>query len=127
LLFGDVLRSWETGGTFYEKNKRVKYDPFIGTFEGSGKDILTTLICHEMAHIFETIAIQEEVFSTGVLQYYGLKKSKTNHHHNKLWRVIYRDLKLGFMLGDTARDKYKGVDLTQIKKENCVVFYAKKI
>ncbi len=127
MLCGDVLRTWETGGTFYEKSKRVQCDPVIGTFEGSGKDILTSLICHEIAHIFETIAIQDDVFSTGVLQYYGLKKCKSKHHHNKVWRFIYRDLKLEFMMDNAARYQSKEVEVPQIKEENRVAFYAKKI
>lgn len=93
----DMLSTWETGGIFHENLKRVKDDHIIGTFIGTGPDLVTALVCHEMAHVFESIARQEYCYPTSILKYYGRTSTKTNIHHNDLWRTIYRELKTKFM------------------------------
>lgn len=125
----DILNTWETGGTFYESFKRVKDDPIIGTFTGSGLDLLIALVCHEMAHIFDSISLQEMWFPTKVLQYYGRvpRKMKTRHHHNELWRIIYRELKTLFMPESPRIEYCDAVDLVSIKSPTSVDFYAKHL
>jgi hypothetical protein len=125
----DTLVTWDTGGTFYESFKRVKDDPIIGTFTGSGLELLIALICHELAHIFESISLQESWFPTKILQYYDRvpKKSKMRHHHNELWRIIYRELKTTFMPASPRIESVGEVDLVSIKNPTGVDFYAKHL
>lgn len=122
----DTLETWETGGVFYERLKRVENDPVIGTFTGSGLDLLVALVCHEMAHIFENASLQEDLIPTKVSQYYGItpRKSKSHHHHNKLWCTIYRELKTTFM--PSYKKELPGtVEVVKIASPTSVDFYAR--
>jgi hypothetical protein len=116
-------------GVFYERFKRVKDDPIIGTFSGTGFELLVALICHELAHIFESISRQEIWIPSGVLSYYNrtADESKMHHHHNEFWRVIYRELKLKFMPGSPKIEVDPSVDMIRIKTPSGVDFYAKRI
>lgn len=124
----DFLKMWETGGIFYESHKRVKNDPVIGTFSGNGPELLITLICHEMAHVFEQVASQECYAPGKVLSYYG-KTCVTDkqHHHNALWREIYRELKTNFMQSSQKNSIIHNVDMVMIKEFDGMNFFAKHL
>lgn len=65
-----------------------------GSFIGDWQSHLNALVSHEMAHVFESLAQKEPHSNTKINSYYGLQISKGKYkHHNKLWRLIYRDLR----------------------------------
>jgi len=65
-----------------------------GSFNGDWQSHLNALVSHEMAHVFESLAQKEPHSNTKITSYYGLQISKGKYkHHNKLWRLIYRDLR----------------------------------
>ena len=122
------MSTWETGGEFYESFKRVKDDPIIGTFSGTGPELLIALVCHEMAHVFEQVASQEKYFPGKVLSYYGLPCiTDTRHHHNELWRTIYRELKTKFMPSVPKCEIQSMIDIVRVKNLIGIDFYAKKV
>lgn len=101
---------------FYETHKRTNQFSGTETFYGDWKEHLNALVCHEVAHVFESMAKIEPYSKTIINEYYNIKPSnKRTHHHNRLWRLIYRDLR---MLEDSQSNissivipKEKGFDL----------------
>lgn len=84
---------------FEECNKISQKDPITANFYGNWKQHLKTLVCHEMAHIFDTSAREEHIIPSKICNYYNIPipRKKRYHHHNALWHKIYRDLKYNFM------------------------------
>lgn len=125
----DFFETWESGGTFYESSKRVNSNPVIRTFAGSGYELLIALLCHEMAHIFESISLQDSVFHTKVMAYHNIvvPKTKMRHHHNALWRIIYSDLKIRFMPPSNKTIIDNSIEVIKVKNHSGVDFYARML
>lgn len=123
----DFYKSWELGGVFYENYKKINNDPVIKTFTGSGPEILTSLVCHEMAHVFERLSLQEAWFPSKISAYYGFndQRVKPRAHHNKLWRIIYRELKTLFMPEYLDIKINKSIELIKVKGDFKTDFYIK--
>ena len=88
------LKKTKENDWFNEEHKRTNNFPGIESFYGNWNEHLKALIFHEMAHVFERMSRIEPHSQSKINEYYNLRtSSKEKQHHNRLWRLIYKDLK----------------------------------
>ena len=75
-------------------NYRYINDPLIGDINGDWLYHIKALVYHEMAHIFEVMALNDIWYGTTIQSFYKVSRHyyPKRIYHNKLWAMIYRDL-----------------------------------
>lgn len=63
---------------------------------GDWKDHIDALLCHEFAHLLESVGVFDYLYKTNIQEHFGvnIKFSRNRKHHNKFWRKIYEYLKM---------------------------------